>query len=222
MRRHPALSAIGAVVFVLLVYHSFFSPPSLPSQPNLAPSQEIPPKIWQIYFGYSPLDSFTEALQSWISNNQDCAYTLMSDKGGDAFVQKHYAGRPGILQPFLDLRFPVLRSDFLRYLVLHSEGGVYSDLDTVSLKPFREWIAPELRSQVHAVVGIEYDQRDDEPYIGMSGTRLQFCQWTMAASPGHPILERVINSVVKALHGMARRHATSIHQLEPSDEEVME
>ena len=42
----------------------------------------------------------------------------------------------------------------------------------------------------------------------------------MAASRGHPILERIIDNVVKSFHRLARHHATSIHQLEPSDEEV--
>lgn len=45
-------------------------------------------------------------------------HALVSDKGGDIVVQEHYAPRPDVLQTFLDLRFPVLRSDFLRYRLL--------------------------------------------------------------------------------------------------------
>lgn len=59
----------------------------------------------------------------------------MSSDGANAFAQKHYADRPEILEAFLSLKVPVLKSDLLRYMVLESEGGVYSDLDTVAIKP---------------------------------------------------------------------------------------
>ena len=115
----------------------------------------------------------------------------------------------------------MLRSAFLRYLPLDAEGGVYSDLDAAAVKPICNWLLPELRSKVHAVVDIEYDQRDDEPDIRMSGTRLHSCWWTMAASPGHAILESIIQNVVVALHELARRKNTSIFELHLSGEEVM-
>ena len=55
----------------------------------------------------------------------------MSNKGVDEFARKHYANRPDILEPFIQLKFHVLRSDLLRYMIIESEGGIYSDLDTV-------------------------------------------------------------------------------------------
>lgn len=102
-------------------------------------------------------------IQSWVTKNQDYAYTLMSNDGGNTFARKHYADRPDILKPFLDLQFPVLRSDLLRYMILETEGGVYSDLDTNALKPVRDWIPKDMKSKVHAIVGIEYDQLGGQP-----------------------------------------------------------
>lgn len=225
IRRYPVRVSLVATLLVLWLCRPFYAfssrSPLAYSYPT--PSLEaIPQKIWQIYFGYSPLSDFTEPLQSWISKNQDCPYTLVSDKGGNSFVSEHYAQHPDVLKAFLDLRVPVLRSDFLRYLLLNAVGGVYSDLDTVALTPIRDWVPSELRDKVHAIIGIEYDQGDDEPYIGMSATRLQFCQWTMAASAGHPILQKIIKRVVVALYDLARRHKTTIHELQPSDDEVIE
>ena len=160
-------------------------------------------------------------VDTWISQNQDYAYTLVSDEGGNAFAREHYADRPEILDPFLELRFPVFRSDLLRYMILESEGGVYSDLDTAARKPVRDWLSGDLKSRVHAIVGVEYDQLDGEPWYGMT-ERIQFCQWTMAASRGHPIMQKIVKEVVKALHEMALRHNTSIAELKPPDEEVVE
>ena len=187
-------------------------------QPHL---DDIPPRIWQIFFGYTPLDDFAPALHTWIAKNQDYSYTLVSNQGGNDFARKYYADRHDILQPFLRLKFHVLRSDLLRYMILESEGGVYSDLDTVPIKSVRDWIPQEIRSKVHAVVGIEYDQLDGEPYYGMN-ERIQFCQWTMAASRGHPIMKKIVKKVVTALNETAERNNTSIADFQPTDDEVVQ
>ena len=225
IRRRPARSAFVTSLFLLYIYFFIWSDSSIylkpsPSTPDLPSLDEIPPRIWQIFFGYTPLDNYAPQLQSWISKNQDYGYTLMSSDGANAFARKHYADRPDILETFLSLKVPVLRSDLLRYMILETEGGVYSDLDTVSIKPVKNWIAPEQKSKVHAIVGIEYDQLDNEPYYGMN-ERLQFCQWTMAASRGHPIMKNIVQEVVGALHSLAKRNNTSIADFEPSDDDVV-
>ena len=225
LRRYPARISLVAILILLWLNRPYYTPSSGSLLPYPHPSttlEDIPQKIWQIYFGYSPLSDVAEPLQSWITKNQDYSYTLINDKAGDSFVQEHYADRPDIRKAFLDLRFPVLRSDFLRYLLLNAAGGVYSDLDIASLTPIRDWVSPELRSRVHAIFGIEYDQRNDVPYIGMSATRLQFCQWSMAASAGHPILQKLIERVALGLRDLASRHNTTIHELQPTDDEVIE
>ena len=105
-------------------------------------------------------------------------------------------------------------------MLLESEGGVYSDLDVACKRPFVEWIPEELKSQVRVVIGIEYDQRDDEPYDGMTAP-LQFCQWTMASAPGHPIVQKAVTRVIDALHALAAKNQTTIAELNPLDDEVI-
>lgn len=221
LRKSTSTAAIFAVI--ILIYWFCFhepitkSPVPLPS----SPLQQIPRNIWQLYFGYSPLGDLGTSVMTWISMNQDFQYVLMSAEGGNAFAQKHYSDQPKILQTFLDLQFPIFRSDLLRYMLLEAEGGVYSDLDTTAQKPIIEWIPKDLQAKVRAIVGIEYDQRDDEPYFGMSATRLQFCQWTMAASQGHPMMKNIVIQVVDAIHNMAEGNNTTIGNLQPVDEEVL-
>lgn len=231
VRRRPAYFSIATALVILYVYvfiHCDFvhydpvgmriTPPK-PSAITTISLEEIPQHIWQVFFGYTPLADFAPSLQTWIWSNQDYAYTLVSSDGANAFARKYYAERPEILQPFLDLKVPVLRSDLLRYMILESEGGVYSDLDTVALKPIRDWI-PEA-SKVHVVVGVEYDQLDGERGFGMS-ERLQMCQWTMAASKGHPIMKNVVREVVNGLHTLAKKTNTTIAGLDPIGTEVLE
>lgn len=225
IRRRPARFSLGAFFFGLYVYFFIYHGPigSGPlAQPPLQPQlEEIPSRIWQIFFGYTPLDDFADALQTWISKNQDYSYTLMSNQGADEFAREHYADRPDILEPFLQLKFHVLRSDLLRYMILESKGGIYRDLDTVVIKSVRDWIPQDMRSKVHAIVGVEYDQLGGEPYYGMNKP-IQFCQWTMAASRGHPIMKKIVKKVVAALKETAERNNTSIADFEPSDDEVVQ
>ena len=182
----------------------------------------IPPKIWQIYFpfGSSPLDVPDNLIQTWPAVNQDYEYTLMSEEGANRFVQEHFSSHPEVIDAYVNLRTPILRVDFLRYLILASQGGVYSDTDTAALKPIKEWIPVGLEGTIHAVIGIEYDQGNDKPYYGMS-VPLQFCQWTIAASAGHPILNTVITMVVEALKKARTKHQISVGEHDPTDEEVM-
>ena len=227
VQRRPARFAFGAFLFALYVYLFIYRGSSLstswvqhaqPLQPQL---DEIPPRIWQIFFGYTPLDDLAPALHTWISKNQDYRYTLMSNQGADDFARKYFADRPDVLEPFLQLKTHVLRSDLLPYMILESEGGIYSDLETVAAKSVREWIPQEMRFKVRAIVGVEYDQLDGEPYHHMS-EKVQFCQWIMAASQGHPIMRKIVKKVVTALHEMAGRNNTSIADFKPSDMEVLQ
>lgn len=221
-RRRPVRSTAAAFVCILFfIVLRFRSLSKVPSHPVPQPLDPIPHKIWQIWVGYSSMDDDLFRLaRTWPIMNQDYQYTLVGNEGANQFVQKHYSTRPDILETFLDLKVPVLRSDLLRYLILESEGGVYSDLDTSSLKPFEEWIPSNLKEMVRAVIGVEYDQGDDEPYIGMDEP-LQFCQWTMASSPGHPIMKRAVSSVIKSLQSLAKENQTTVGKLDPSDGQVM-
>ncbi|WDK10191.1 glycosyltransferase sugar-binding region containing DXD domain-containing protein [Colletotrichum graminicola] len=94
-----------------------------------------------------------------------------------------------------------MKSDLLRYLLLDIEGGVYSDTDTVALKPVDDWIPEEFRNRTRLIVGIEFDQRDGVSWADISH-RVQFCQWTIAASPGHPVFQKMVARVVRSWEDM--------------------
>lgn len=193
-----------------------------PPQPPPA-LEGIPQKIWQIYLNHSPYAELDNSIQSWVKNNQDYSYTLVSDEGANTFVREHYmVGRPEIANTFLDTRFPIFRADLLRYMLLESEGGVYTDLDTSPRKPIKEWIPPHLRTSVKAIVGIEYDQLDNPgPSHGFS-ERISFCQWTIAIAPRHPMMTRTVRRVVANLHEYAQKNGTTVSALSTPDVRVGE
>eukprot|EP00301_Raphidiophrys_heterophryoidea_P027085 c9478_g1_i3.p1 GENE.c9478_g1_i3~~c9478_g1_i3.p1 ORF type:complete len:230 (-),score=30.10 c9478_g1_i3:212-901(-) len=82
-----------------------------------------------------------------------------------------------------------------RYLVLLKYGGVYSDVDVMCKVPILHWQGIET---AEFVVGVERDHRGLSAASVKSGgfsRSLQFCQWTMASAPGHPILQCAVDHV---------------------------
>ena len=225
LRRRSFAFVVASFLFVLCYYRFHNKEAATKSLPSSIPSptlREIPHKIWQVFLGYSPFDGLGETVQSWVTTNQDFSYVLVSNEGANSFIKEYFSERPHILQTYQKLRYPIFRSDLLRYMLLEAEGGIYSDLDTTALKPVREWVPPEFRPQTRAIVGIEYDQLDDPtPSHGLL-ERMSFCQWTIASSPGHPMMERILDEVIKALNALAKKHHTSLADLVPADEEVVQ
>jgi len=233
------IAALAAFFYVFyLLQKPSFSIPARFRTPNSASSSDpldidntvlipqtqpegIPTKIWQIFFGYTELDdNMAGLIRTWPTKNQDTCYTLMSAKGCEDFAHKHYSNRPRILETFQSLTLPVLRSDLMRYMLLESEGGVYSDTDTQCKQPFAEWIPASIdKKAVKAIVGIEYDERNDEPRGGMA--KMQFAQSTMAAAPGHPIMTKVIDRVVGGLIRVAEESGTTIADIKPKFHDVL-
>lgn len=98
-----------------------------------------------------------------------------------------------------------MKSDLLRYLLLSAEGGVYSDTDTVALKPIDKWIPDEFKGKVSVVIGIEFDRLDGGAWADINHW-VQFCQWTIAAAPGHPVFRKMVDRILVSLDDLAAAH----------------
>jgi alpha 1,6-mannosyltransferase len=134
-------------------------------------------------------------------------------------------GNPHPYQPhaqrvFGELQNVGMKSDLLRYSLLHTYGGVYTDTDTVAIKGIRDWIPAHLRDKVRLVVGIEFDRRDGDSWPDISHW-VQFCQWTIAAVPGHPVFETMIARVLQSVDELTNNGEQAIADLHPSSFEVM-
>lgn len=80
-------------------------------------------------------------------------------------MRRHYSHDSYILNTYLELGSTILRADYLRYLVLAAEGGIYSDLGTDAVQPIDSWFADHSDKQTRAIVGLEFDilQRTELP-----------------------------------------------------------
>lgn len=186
-------------------------------------SPAFPRKIWQTSrtspAGLEANDR--KSIQSWVKLNQKHRYEIVTQHSAESYVRDKFAHRSDIEETFIDLQDPILRADFIRYLVLLGSGGVYSDIDTVSLKPIEDWIPPAFKDRVNLVIGVEYDRLNGVRW-GDWTLDLQFATWAMLAKPGHRIMEITVDRVINRLRKLAQKQEKTISGIKASFLEVLD
>ena len=157
---------------------------------------KFPGYIWQTW-KYTPAsgdfgDNFRPAEASWTEKHPGFVHEVVTDKAAVYLIRHLYASVPEVIEAYNALSIPVLKADFFRYLILLARGGIYTDIDTTALKSTTDWIPDEVpRSTYGLVVGIEADPNRAD-WQEWYSRRIQFCQWTIQAKAGHPILRDVV------------------------------
>nr|POF07214.1 initiation-specific alpha-1,6-mannosyltransferase [Quercus suber] len=162
---------------------------------------KFPAYIWQTW-KTTPSDAkfdenFRAAEASWTDLHPNFVHEVLADDVAASIIRHFFAGIPEVLQAYQALPKPVLKADFFRYLILLARGGIYSDIDTTALKSAVEWVPSEVpRSSYGLVVGIEADA-DRPDWQDWYSRRVQFCQWTIQAKAGHPVLVDVVAAITE-------------------------
>ena len=68
---------------------------------------------------------------TWISNNKDWKYILWNSEMIDIFLYTNY---PELLPIYKRFNLMILKIDFIKYVILYHFGGIYCDIDSISLK----------------------------------------------------------------------------------------
>lgn len=163
--------------------------------------QKFPAFIWQTWktdLKDSKMDPELKShIATWDQVNVNFVHEVFNDKNAEKLIQHLYRNVPKVLKAYNALPSPILKADFFRYLILFARGGVYTDVDTEALKPvtnwFPNWLSPD---QAGLVVGIEADP-DRPDWDLWYARRLQFCQWTIQAKPGHPVLRKIVAKITE-------------------------
>ncbi|KAL7746859.1 hypothetical protein RI367_007795 [Sorochytrium milnesiophthora] len=147
-----------------------------------------------------------KCLQQWRTLNPDHHVLLWTDDDMEEFFERFFPQWHPVL---MSLNKPVLRADYFRYMVLYTFGGVYADIDACPLKPVANWLTAaevdnrDSNTPIGLVVGPESDS--DLPQAQRNTPRqIQICQWTIAGTPGHPILARTIHQSTRRLERIYR------------------
>ncbi len=57
----------------------------------------------------------------------------------DTYLNELFPSPSPMSRVLSSIRIPVLKADILRYSLLLRDGGIYTDMDTASVRPFKEW-----------------------------------------------------------------------------------
>ena len=129
----------------------------------------VPRTIHQIWIGPDPLpDDQIPWIESWKRYHPDWEHRLWTEEN---LPQDPI--RPEILER---LRSPVERADILRLEILYRHGGVYADTDLECLQPLDDLLG-------------------DDDFIGVCLKPARVTNTFIAATPGHPLLERALRDV---------------------------
>lgn len=211
-RQVATVAAAVSILFILSQSWSLYSRQLLYSgSPLPAPSRlagEIPKKIWYKLGARGLSHDATVWTGSCMELNPGYSVEFMTDSTADAWVQKRFADRPDIVESYLALQIPIIKADWLRYLLLYAEGGMWSDLDVSCNSPIHTWIPPRYKDNVSVVVGWEFDTAwgDADP----SQVKHELATWTVLARPGSPHMLAAVEGVLRGLHDVARENGVDV------------
>ena len=160
---------------------------------------KFPAYIWQTWKNTPSSGDFPEQFRSpeasWSELHPGFTHEVLTDEDSYVLLKYLYGSIPEVLEAYDALPSPVMKADFFRYLILLARGGIYTDIDTTALKSTTDWLPADVpRSTVGLIVGIEADP-DRPDWKDWYSRRIQFCQWTIQAKPGHPVLRDVVATI---------------------------
>lgn len=95
----------------------------------------IPKRIYQTWKTTIVPEVWKEAQNSVRSMNPDYEYVFLTDADNRKIIEQHF---PDFLQVYDEFPYNIQRADAVRYAILYLWGGIYLDLDFVSIRPFSE------------------------------------------------------------------------------------
>lgn len=214
-RQVTTLAAAVSILFILSqswgLYSRqslYFDPPA-PAPPSRVVVDEIPKKIWYKLGPRGLSHDATVWTATCMEQNPGYAVEFMTDNTADAWVQKRFAHRPDIVESYLALQIPIIKADWLRYLLLYAEGGMWSDLDVSCNSPVESWIPEQYKkNNISMVVGWEFDTA--WPGTDETAVKHELATWTVLAKPGSPHMLTAVEGVLQGLHDVAKENNVDV------------
>ena len=130
--------------------------------------------------------------ESWQRHNPSWRRILWTDRMLVDFVAEHY---PDLLELYCSYPTPVCRADAARYMLLHTFGGLYADIDVECLAPLTPLIDEERAVLCHEPPNLwpETAPYRSHPFILFNGV--------MASPAGHPFWRHVLDRLPETRHG---------------------
>lgn len=169
-------------------------------------SEAIENNIWQLWKFRSDDTRFPSQclplVQRWRSVNDDCNHNLITFEEAEWQLEFYFGfDMPEVVEAYKALPDDRLKYEFIKYLVVYLNGGVYADVDTLNAKPIRFWYESYLKPN-KLMVGINIDYNDANWDI-LYNRRITFSNKIFRAKAHHPFLAHLIARITyMALNGL--------------------
>jgi mannosyltransferase OCH1-like enzyme len=211
----------GDVLKRILAYQTSF-------QNHNAKDTKFPKKIWQTW-KVDPLEfdeRDSKRARTWTKTNPEYRYEVLTDGNDLDYVEIHFGpdgiNRPDIVETYRTLNATIIKADFLRYLVMYVEGGVYADIDVSALRPINTWIPDSFREgDVDLIISVEIDEPTYSSHRVLGPKSQSFCQWTFMCKPRLPVMMRLIEHVMHWLNEISQKQQVPISQITLNFDEVI-
>jgi hypothetical protein len=131
--------------------------------------------------------------------NPEYEITTVDNKFIEPFIRENYGDIVWNYYLRIDPSYGAVRADFLRYLILYKEGGIYTDLKISVSKPFRETIKESDRLLLSHWDNLPGEEHEGWGHLeGLESIpRGEYIMGVIIAAPGHPFLREVILEVMR-------------------------
>ena len=122
--------------------------------------------------------------------NPEYKYFFYDDEDITKFLQEEFP--PEYINTYKKLTIGAAKADFFRYAVLYKKGGIYLDIDSTTIKPFRKLI-----------------NEGDGALISKERHQGLYVQWALIFEKEHPILKKVLELMLDNIQ--THRYPNNIH-----------
>jgi len=121
-------------------------------------------------------EGMNKAIETWYRLNPEYKVKIYSGESCVNYIKQHFDD--DILKAYQTLKPYALKSDFIRQLILYNEGGWYTDVRMICLKPLSE-----------------LGDRDFYACLDTPQQQICMCNGFIGAVPKHPITKKMIDII---------------------------
>lgn len=166
--------------------------------PYIPEEDRISKIFYNIYFGGKVPEVYEENIKNIIEKNQDYNYRIYDEQSAECYIKRNYGDIIYSYYLRINPNYKAARSDFLRYLLIYADGGIYLDV--------KSSIEGPIAASIKGDEGFILTQWMNEPGQADEGVGLrkavgnipggEFQQWHVIGVKGHPYLKAVIAAML--------------------------
>lgn len=172
--------------------------------PTFPEGQSIPKHIWRIFITQGtkqvPLPDIALQTERTLRDlNPEYEITMVDNKFIEPFIRENYGDIVWNYYLRINPSYGAVRADFLRYLILYKEGGIYTDLKISVSKPFRETIRENDRLLLSHWDNLPGEEHEGWGHLeGLEEMpRGEYIMGFIPVAPGHPFLREMLVEVMR-------------------------